>query len=304
MSSLTEERSCPMCGAEPASGIAEVRARTPAETLSDNDLTKYFVGFRDDQCFFTYHRCRACQLLWNPIYFTEEALTEIYSRMPDNTSVSGERDSARTQAGYADLIGIRASQITRYLELGADIGLLAREVASRANVGVAVAVEPNLAVHNELIENLGSNGQIYARLSEVPPGELFTDIAAIHVMDHLLNPKEALTELREKVSPGGRILIVVHDESSALRRILRERWAPFCLQHPQLFNRSTLQSMLISTGLRTLREKKTTNWLSIRQAAALGSSVGLIPEAVTSYLPTLAVPLRLGNISNISARTE
>lgn len=273
-----------------------MRATVPAEELRDDVLAEYFIGFRKEQCFFTYHRCGTCGVLWNPIYFTQAALDHLYSTMPENVGVSGERDSARTQAGYAQLLRISPQAKIAYLELGADVGFLAREVVSAGVVRSADAVEPNLEVHDELAENLGPGGRVFTDLSEVPAEPAYDIVTAIHVMDHLLEPKSVLRDVAERLRSGGRLFIVVHDESSLLRKALGRKWAPFCLQHPQLYRPSTLGRLLNEAGFRVSGQDKTTNWLSVRQAGSLAASIGLFPDKGARMLPDIALPAKLGNM--------
>lgn len=304
MKELTGHRGCPLCGAPADSGVPSVRAKVPAEGLSSEVLADFFIGFRKEQCFFTYHRCRQCGMLWNPRYFTDEALGYLYSRMPENVGVSGERDSARTQAGYARILDIAQASNVDYLELGADVGFLAREVVRTRGVRSADAVEPNLDVHNELLANLGPVGRIYTDLIEVSSDPRYDVVTAIHVLDHLLEPKRTLLGIADRLRDEGRLLIVVHDESSLLRKTLGRKWAPFCLQHPQLFRSETLMRLLTSCGYQVSAQVKTTNWLSLRQAGALAASVGFLPSGFSKILPDLSVPLKLGNVAVLAIRGQ
>jgi SAM-dependent methyltransferase len=241
-------------------------------------------------------------MLWNPKYFTEAALGYLYSRMPKNVGVSGERDSARTQAGYAKILKIAQASNVDYLEVGADVGFLAREVLKTRGVRSADAIEPNLDVHIELTANLGPVGRIYTDLIEVPSDPRYDVVTAIHVLDHLLEPKRALLDIANRLREEGRLLIVVHDESSLLRKALGRKWAPFCLQHPQLFRPETLSRLLSASGYEVATEVKTTNWLSVRQAGVLAASVGFFPKRFAKILPDLSVPLKLGNVAFLAIR--
>lgn len=302
MSSLTAERLCPSCGSSATSSTPEVRSRMPAEELPDDQLVELFVGLRPEQSFFTYFRC-TCGLLWNPMYFSGEALKEIYSSMPQNTSVMGERESAKTQQGYASLIARSAPRGGVYLELGADVGLLAERIIQSLKPEFTLAVEPNIDVHGRLQQSIGPSGTVFQYLREVDLDRQINLVAAVHVLDHLLDPKDQLSAIRDKMGSGV-AFFVVHNERSALRSVMRTRWAPFCLQHPQLFNPRTLNDVARSTGFVTSAITRTTNWLSLRQAGVLGASVTSFPMAAARKLPTTAIPIRLGNIALIARSVE
>lgn len=296
-------RDCPSCGHDSNNNLIEVTAKTRAEELSDVELREYFIGFRKDQCFFSYARCSSCGILYCPKYFSQEALNELYSNMPDNTTVSGEQDSERTQKGYARFFR-RFNSKPKYLEIGADIGLLTREFSSRFNAIQADAIEPNLEVHERFLAGLNVPSSVYSDGASLPINSKYDAIAAIHVVDHLLHPMTELRANKERLVDGGQFLIVVHNEKSFLRKLLNKKWPPFCLQHPQLFNPSTITEMLQNAGLTVLYIKKTQNYLSLRQVFTLANSIGLFPRSGLSKIPEWSAPIRLGNIAIISTPSE
>lgn len=296
-------RDCPSCGHDSNKNEIEVAAKTKAEELSDRELREYFIGFRKDQCFFSYARCSSCGILYCPKYFSQEALNELYSNMPDNTTVSGEQDSERTQKGYARFFRSFHSK-PKYLEIGADIGLLTREFSSRFNAIQADAIEPNLEVHERFLAGLNVPSSVYSDGTSVPVNSKYDAIAAIHVVDHLLHPMTELRANKERLLDGGQFLIVVHNEKSFLRKLLHKKWPPFCLQHPQLFNPSTISEMLQNAGLTTVKIQKTQNYLSLRQVFTLANSIGLFPRNGLSRIPEWSAPIRLGNIAIISTPAE
>ena len=232
---LTTKRNCPNCGRDPKHSTVEIKAKFPAENQTAKELQDFFVGFRKDQCFFTYFRC-TCGLLWCPEYFHQEALDEIYRDIPENILVSGEKDSKKTQIGYADLIFKMNQVVSPILEIGADIGELVGEVVDRKPSIQAYVIEPNKKVYTQLSSKLRSEHKIYSDLADFPNSIQPKLIIAVHVIDHLIDPRKFLQELVSISSPKVELFIIVHNEASLLRNILKNRWAPFCLQHPQIFN--------------------------------------------------------------------
>lgn len=291
-----EQRDCPACGRDQSSSRIEIQANVPAELLSYEELKEFFIGFRRQQCFFSYYRCR-CGILWCPKYFSQSGLDSLYASMPGNVSVSGERDSKRTQVGYVKMLESLGPIQSPVLEYGADIGNFLGEVI-RLQPGVTLAaIEPNHAVHGSLRDQLGKNGQLYVSDEEVPLSFKPKTAVAIHVLDHLIEPRSMLMNLVARSEGHLMLFVVVHDESSSLRRLLGPRWAPFCLQHPQVFQSRSLTFMLESVGFKVRLIRKTKNWISLRQSAALGQSIGLFPETLIRFVPAFTFPIRLGNIA-------
>ena len=121
----------------------------------------------------------------------------------------------------------------------------------------------------------------------------------VHVLDHLLDPLAMLSQIRAKLRPGGVLMIVTHDESSLLRRVMGRSWPPFCLQHPELYNPATMTALLGRAGFDDVKVERSRNVFPldflVRQAAwAAGVRVKRVP------LPPVPVGLKLGNILTLA----
>ena len=96
-------------------------------------------------------------------------------------------------------------------------------------------------------------------------------------------------------------MIVTHNERSILRRLMGNKFPPFCLQHPELYNPQTITSLLSRVGLKSVKVRRSKNYFPlafmIRQAAAtVGVKLDKLP------LPQTVVGLRLGNMMTIAGR--
>ena len=297
------QRACPLCSSKHISSKAEVRANFPAEESSWEQVKAAFVGLRNDQVFFSFYRCLDCELLYCPWYFTKEQLDELYSEMPDNTMGEDKRTAYKTQSRYARKIVKVSGEVNTILEVGPDIGFVAKEVAELTNAKNVYLIEPNSAVHRELSENLAK----FTRL------EIFTDIqklnkddfdlvVGIHVLDHLLYPKRDLAEFSRISDTYQTSAFVVHNEKSFLRKILKEKWPPFCLQHPQLYNRKTLKRMLETSDFGDFKIARTLNYYHLNNLSSMLFKILGLPQWLTKLVPHLEIPLILGNIMIISRK--
>lgn len=290
-------RSCPNCASNSVSNTPVAISARPAESMTFAEVKANFVGLRSDQIFFSYFRCNECALLYAPKYFTDTQLAELYQEMPDNLMGEDKATVSKTQSGYVKWLSKKVSRIDNYLEIGPDIGLVAGEVQRKFKVQSSVMIEPNKSVHNDLKENL-TNGrvEIYEYISELKSGDKFDLMAGIHVCDHLLDPANDLLELRSHAADHANLLIVVHDEKSLLRKIMKSKWPPFSLQHPQLYNPETLGKLLLRAGWQVEFVSKSTNWWNLNHFAKVGSSVIGLPVGWSKFLPAIEVPMRFGNI--------
>jgi Methyltransferase domain len=296
-------RICPNCKSGKISDIPDAESARPAESMSFAEVKENFVGLRNDQVFFSYFRCKGCNLLYAPKYFSESQLEELYRDMPDNLMGEDKSTVSKTQSGYVDWLSMRVNSSSHYLEIGPDIGLVAGEIKNRFKTQVLAMVEPNKSVHNELKANINHERlKVYEYISELEPSDIFDLVAGIHVFDHLLSPVHYLHEIRAHATDNANLLVVVHDEDSLLRKAMKSKWPPFCLQHPQLYNPSTLREILQRAGWKIEHLSKSTNWWNLDYFAETGSKVVGLPTKWSKILPSVELPIRLGNLIALARR--
>jgi Methyltransferase domain len=299
------DRPCPLCGSRDAA--PEVRSRRQAEFRTIDDLRPFWFGIDKERRFFTYHRCGECGLLYNQVFFDDDQLGALYGAMPPNMDLVPDAAIVATQRGYFDAVAGRTALAGGYLELGPDVGHVVAEAATRGSFDHFWLFEPNRAVHDRLrAATMGRPARILTDmtdLSAVPDGSIGLAVA-VHVLDHLLDPLAMLSAVRAKLRPGGMMMLVTHDERSALRRVLGARWPAFCLQHPELYNPATLQALLARAGFADVAVTPSANHFPIdflaRQAArAIG-----VPAIARLPLPKRAVRLRLGNLLTVAVAPD
>src|SRR5262249_3312663 len=166
--------------------------------------------------------------------------------------------------------------------------------------------EPNRDVHQSLAGNFRGlsftfNSGIF-HASDMPAQSVSTAVM-IHVLDHLLQPKEFLHEVRASLEPGGVILIVTHDCASGLARLLERRWPPYTLQHPQLFSRRSLAALLQASGFDVFESVKTTNYFPVAFLMRAALTVFGLPERLIPAAESPLLGLKLGNIGTIARKS-
>lgn len=292
-----QRRPCPICGAKNIASQPNSKAKKPAERMSWDEAKSYFIGLRHDQVFFSYYRCLNCNLLYCPWYFTQEQIAILYSEMPDNTMGEDKSTVSRTQSEYAKWILQDGVVADAYLEVGPDIGLVSKEIVALDSPRRVSFIEPNLSVRSELLDSVKAVESVeIVNFIENLQNKDFTLVVGVHVYDHLLDPIKDLKNIYTRAGSGSHLAIVVHDEKSMLRKILKAKWPPFCLQHPQLYNPKTLEMLLDKSGWVVRRIEKSTNWYHLKYFMGMGFSILGITDRVSRYLPDIEFPIRLGNL--------
>jgi 2-polyprenyl-3-methyl-5-hydroxy-6-metoxy-1,4-benzoquinol methylase len=223
--------------------------------------------------------------------------------MDDNTAGEDLSVLTKTQTKYVDDLNDVVDVKGRWLELGADIGLLTQALIQNTKISEIDVIEPNQQVHPQLTSSLQGRGQIVSSLDVVQSAS-YDGVVAIHVLDHITHLDSQLRAISSVLKPGGHVCFVTHNEVSLLRKVLLRRWPPFCLQHPQLFSPESISEVLSKEGFEVIEVKRTTNFFSLRHAALVLFSVLHLPKSLAKIVPPISMPMRLGNIATYARKVN
>ena len=295
-------RACPVCGNR-ATTEGAIKSEVQAETLGFDALVPYWNGFFKDKVFFSYVRCDSCGLLYNPTFFDGAQLEKLYGQMPPNMAEVPLEALRRTQYGYFKELKKSSDLKGGYIEVGPDIGLFTENCVREGHFEEYWLFEPNRDVEPALTKMVeGRKSHIIHDMfgfSNVPDHAASVAVM-IHVLDHLLDPVATLQELRQKLTPGARLLLVTHDESSMLRRIVGWKWPAFCLQHPQIYNPDSMRTLLEAAGFQVLQQSKTVNFFKVSFLVKhLLWAFGIKVKSVPGF-GQITVGLKLGNMLTIA----
>jgi len=138
------------------------------------------------------------------------------------------------------------------LEVGAGTGINLLEIVKTNTVH---AVEPSEYARSHC-ESIGI--EVFPSLGDLPVGMVYDRILIRHVLEHVAEPKNFLCSLEEKLSPNGKIVIVVPSEKYSTDVDVND-----IDYHLHCWNRQTLWNLVKESGLTPL--KATLNWYNGRQ---------------------------------------
>ena len=294
-------RHCPVCESDQLLSRPDYYSTPPAESMGIDTLKEHWSGFFRDKAFFSYYRCQNCKALYCPKFFSNEQLTQLYSVMPHNMAGLSLKALERTQEGYFEILRRFSSLEGDYLEVGPDQGFLAHFCAVRGRFRHLWLFEPNMTVHPELeMKVAGIPHTIFPTMFDFTaiPQNRISVLSMVHVLDHLIDPRCILENIKPTLTRDAVVVFVTHDESSLLSRLLGKKRPPYCLQHPQLFSPKSIKRLLESSGYQVLCVRKCHNHYPVGYLLKhLAWTVGVR----AMWLPELfRVPLRLGNILTVA----
>lgn len=310
MSNLTRNRylsrHCPCCDSAPPANN-EVATSLSAESSNYEDLISQWNGFYKTKSIFGYARCKSCGLLFAPIFFNNEQLGMLYEQMPPNMDEVPVAALKATQSGYfrklkefSDLRGV-------FVEIGPDVGYFTENCVSEGGFTEFWLLEPNKSVADSLKKVVNEKKHHIVHdmdgISQIPQNHADA-VVMVHVLDHLLDPISELTKIRKIMKSNSRLVIVTHDESSLLRRLTNIGWPAFCLQHPQIYNKKSIEKLLNNSGFDVLEISKTVNHFEIGFLLKHALWILGIKLQKPIKLFNFTVGLKLGNILTVATPTK
>jgi hypothetical protein len=301
----SDRRICPCCG-DSAAARWTLSSTRRAEGMDFVDLKNSWAGFFQEKSFFTYRKCPSCGIVYCQQYFTDRQLEELYEGMEDNTAGLDSTFLARAQAGYYEIIKGFLKSRGDYLELGPDIGLFTQNIIQNEHFETHWFIEPNVKSHGALASVCkDKKHKIYQStddIEKIPEGSLSL-VVMVHVLDHLLQPLELLKKIQRKMCDGGVMAIVIHDQSSLLATLLKQKWPAYCLQHPQVFSPKTIANLLARAGLKNTQVFKTYNYFPFNYLVKHLLYACSLKRCNVDFLPRRFVRIKLGNMAAISVKT-
>ena len=298
-------RLCPSCLMDDKIINSKISSPDPSELLPFNVNKETWSGlfFKKTKSFFSYYKCNNCKIIYAPEHFTNQELNNLYKKLPANMDQVPSKILEKTQYEYFKVLQKWSSLKGSYLEVGPDIGLFTQYCVLNGKFDYFWLFEPNKLVLPKLNKLLGNRKKkIYPAIEQIDmvDDNKLSTVIIIHVLDHLLDPLKILKKIRKKMQPGATILIVTHDETSIMRKILGWRWPPFCQQHPQLFNYKTTCSILNRSGFKVLDQRKSKNYFEISFLLkyllwVFGFKIQKLPRWLN-----VPVGIKLGNIITIA----
>lgn len=140
------------------------------------------------------------------------------------------------------------------LEIGAGYGFFAE--LFEQTVGCAIdIVEPSQCCR-EWIEKRNLRGYIYDSLEAVQSKNLYTNIFAFHVVEHLQRLGEFLQKVSDLLELGGHLWLLTPNMSSVTFLRLRKRWGWSCpTQHYQFISTKIPHHYYFATGMEPILTK-------------------------------------------------
>jgi len=203
-------------------------------------------------------RCADCNFLFLHPQPSDEVLRHIYTGIyflgSTDASLHAHIDAQKTATAelYLDQLAGQGIHGGHLLDVGCGNGHL---LAAAERRGYAVTgVEYSAYAAQRARAGLTRGHVLVGELAQVGlPIETFDVCVLADVIEHVRDPRSFMATVRERLKPGGRLLIATPTTDSWSARLMRRRWMEFKTEHMSYFSRRTLDSLLLQTGFRLIQ---------------------------------------------------
>ncbi len=236
------ENKCPMCGLDSFDVVYDTR-----KSMSVDAPISYQITCHSADQEVRVVRCRHCELSFLNPRPEQNTVIDSYVNMIDEKYLQeeqGRRASARYILKY--LRNIKADKGT-LLDIGCAAGFFLDE--ARKDGWDVYGVEMSKWAVDHAKNNLGLKNIFQGLLSDAKlPKNFFDAVVMTDVIEHLIEPRAVLEEIRPILKAKGVLCCNTPDIGSLMSRVLGAKWWGIKQAHLFYFNKFTLNQLLTASG--------------------------------------------------------
>lgn len=290
----TSSRRCPCCDSNETKPFAN-------EKIDFEKISGFTYSSRKEPEFMCFKlvECLSCQLVYAPNPPDSMDLTTAYSKADFDT----ENEAACASTTYAKSLTPFLSKIPLKggaVDVGAGSGALLPWLKD-VGFNPVIGIEPSKAA----IESAPISIKPFIRegmfsidlLSNVDPSL----ICSFMTLEHLKDPGEFIKLSYKALRPDGMIAVVVHNRQAILNKLLGLKSPIIDIEHLQLFNRSSILTLLKNGGFEDIEVQSICNAYPIRYWVRLLPLPKTLKKMLQHFLNKLqiskvVIPINVGNI--------
>lgn len=290
----SEERACPVCGGKTHLPFAD-------ERIDYSKINNFTYASRKQPEFMCLRlvRCSDCDLVYAPILPAPDFLLTAYSE----ASYDSGPEAQAAAGSYVKALTPHVAHLARRnaaVDVGAGNGPLLpwlQDIGFSPVIGIEPSRAAISAAHPDVRPHLWEGMFSPAMLTDVK----VSLIGSFMTLEHMADPAKFVGEVYELLEPGGMIAVVVHNWRAGLNRLLGLRSPIIDVEHLQLFNPQSVQTLLAQAGFSSIRIQVIANTYPLRYWLRLTPFPAAVKSMMTSALSrigldTAQIPLRVGNM--------
>ena len=235
---------CPHCG-----------VKTKIYGISKKGSTKEPKGCVD------YYRCNDCQLVFQEIA-PDLGKEEFYKYYQGGLSWEDYKMRRLEELGsawqanrfYLSFLKKYAPEAKSIFDLGCGVGQFLF-VAKRAGYEQLAGIEYSEKAAR-FAQEIFEIPVFVGDFCETTFDRKYDVVTIIQTIEHLNNPKEVLSKVREVTNPNGKLMIATPDVDSFVSKLWKMKWQHINMHHIYLYNSRSLTKLLHDAGFRVLKVQR------------------------------------------------
>ncbi len=223
-------------------------------------------------------QCKKCGLTYASPIFNDDYIVHLYR----NSSFVNEMQVEFMAKDYLDQLR-RASLFINnkdnLLEIGCGNGCFlrkAKDFGFKNVYGVEPCKDSIGQADPKIKENITNDVFREGLYSD----NIFDLVCAIQVFDHLIDPNDVLENIHRVTKENGYVLLISHNVSFILTKILGERSPMYDIEHICLFDKTTIRKLLEKHGFRVIYVRDIMSRYTIRHILKMFP----LPESTKRFL--------------------
>ncbi len=255
---MLESTKCNLCGSDQYSVIY----KTYDGDISDTEPAFYAITNNSRDVAIRVVRCTTCDLIYVNPRPSPDLLMNNYAKSTDDLYLEEEAGRRISAKRIVKEIA-KTKKGGRILDIGCAVGFLLDE-ARKAGFDI-YGIELSKWAADYAGNKLGIKTIYQGMLRDAGyPASHFDIIFLSDVIEHLVDPKSTLIEIRKILKPDGIICINTPDIDSLISKTLRARWWGVKNAHLYYFTRKTLHKMLDHAGFVPFKTKMHSRTFTIK----------------------------------------
>ncbi len=237
---------------------------------------------------FKFVKCRVCGLVYqNPQPVFEDLRKRYGESYFDYELTNDENFFHLMQLGLEDIgffsLPRKGSDNRCFLDVGCATGMLVEEMQKRGWDARGVEICEASARYG--IEKRGARIFIGSLDEAQFPDSSFSVIHLSHLIEHVLDPKALIFEIKRILTENGMVIITTPNVEGFQARLFRNKWRSAIVDHLTLFSKVTLAQLLDGAGF------------TITQAVTWGGlAKGTVPGFIKKPVDVLAKRFGFGDV--------
>jgi 2-polyprenyl-3-methyl-5-hydroxy-6-metoxy-1,4-benzoquinol methylase len=290
------QRNCPVCNSDTSHSKNFID-----ENIDRQKISTYTFSSRKEPEWMCYQliKCLSCELVYAP---RPPSVTELASayHQADFDSSEEANDAAVVYIREIESVLKTLPEKKIALEIGCGSGIFL-ELLHRKGFEKLVGIEPSIAaiqtapawrqewIKHGIFENIELNT------------ESFDLVCCFMTLEHVQSPANLAQSAYQLLKKGGALVVVTHDYGSIINRVLGKHSPIIDIEHLQLFNKTSMKTMLQNGGYAKISVNKFINYYSLKYWLRLLPIPKIIKNVLYRiFLYSNLLKIRLGiNVGNI-----